>query len=260
MLKSLLIPFLIFSSGTVRQAPTEDGRETLQTIFDNQQDYLSIILKETATFNFIFNQYYYDLFFYSYSNLDFGVSYQVEIEADVIDMRGEREEYREKFDLFGVSQYGNVYFRTRDNLYIYFTHIEGGGPTEQSDLENPSSIFTFYFNDLPFERQAARDIAGGFFILGINTTDIYDNGYDNGYDKGYDDGFDEGLNETQQEAFEEGYRQGQSSLDASFYLKSILSSIEGVMKVQILPNITIATVVFIPLILLLVKFILGWFR
>lgn len=104
------------------------------------------------------------------------------------------------------------------------------------------------------------------FVEGLYN-DGYIVGYNDGYNKAlelaeddiataYRDGYDAGHAVGRSAGYKEGYRQGQSESIGTNWLTSAVSSISQVLNIQIFGSITIATLVFFPLLVSLIFFIL----
>lgn len=89
-------------------------------------------------------------------------------------------------------------------------------------------------------------------------------GYSNGYDSGWDKGYQSGVNYGQELGYNNGYNDGVIAGSSDFnilnFIRSLFDLIWGVLSVEMLPNIKLVYIVAIPLVLSVIKFILGWFR
>lgn len=105
-----------------------------------------------------------------------------------------------------------------------------------------------------------------YFVDGLYN-DGYIVGYNDGYNKAlelaeddiataYRDGYDAGHAVGRSAGYKEGYRQGQSESIGTNWLTAAVSSISQVLNIQIFGSITIATLVFFPLLVSLIFFIL----
>lgn len=105
----------------------------------------------------------------------------------------------------------------------------------------------------------------GFYILDedIETGLGYNKGYNDGYYKGYD----EGYREAYDEAYDRGYKQGKNEavmdqLDLFGYLQALFGEqgLGRLLKLELLPGVSLGAVIMIPLAFFLVSFIMRWFR
>lgn len=77
-------------------------------------------------------------------------------------------------------------------------------------------------------------------------------GYNNGYDYGLEIGYNNGYND--------GVIAGSNDFNLLNFIRSLCDLLWGVLNVEMLPNIKLIYIVSIPLVLSVVRFILGWFR
>ena len=77
-------------------------------------------------------------------------------------------------------------------------------------------------------------------------------GYENGFIYGQQIGYNDGYND--------GVVSGSNNFNILNLIRSLFDLVWGVLNVEMLPNIKLIYIVSIPLILSVIKFILGWFR
>ncbi|MEM3312281.1 MAG: hypothetical protein QW042_05035 [Thermoplasmata archaeon] len=77
-------------------------------------------------------------------------------------------------------------------------------------------------------------------------------GYNNGYDYGLEIGYNNGYND--------GVIAGSNNFNILNLIRSLFDLVWDALNVEMLPNIKLIYIVSIPLILSVIKFILGWFR
>lgn len=141
-----------------------------------------------------------------------------------------------------------VYVDSNSELNIDLTLSNG----EEQVFNN--TIYENGIDGFPFNNAYYSD-----FNLTINTYDyyyIYSLGYDEGYDEGYDYGYDEGYGY----GYDIGLEDNEEPFSVFRFLERVTATIANLLNTQIFPNITIGTILFIPIILKVVEFIVGWFR
>lgn len=77
-------------------------------------------------------------------------------------------------------------------------------------------------------------------------------GYNNGYEYGQEIGYNTGYND--------GIIAGSNNFNVLNLIRSLFDLVWGVLSVEMLPNIKLIYIVAIPLVLSVIRFILGWFR
>lgn len=82
--------------------------------------------------------------------------------------------------------------------------------------------------------------------------------YQNGYDNGYEIGKQQGEELGYLEGYDEGIIAG-GNINSVEWLKSTFNSVANVLTIEPFPGLSFATILSIPLIVSVVKFILGWF-
>lgn len=92
-------------------------------------------------------------------------------------------------------------------------------------------------------------------------------GYNKGYNDGYYKGYDEGYREAYDEAYNKGYRQGKNEavmeeLDLFGYLQALFGEqgLGRLLRLELLPGVSLGAVIMIPMAFFLVSFIMRWFR
>lgn len=105
----------------------------------------------------------------------------------------------------------------------------------------------------------------GFYILDEDLETGL--GYNKGYNDGYFKGYDEGYREAYDEAYNKGYKQGKNEavmeeLDLFGYLQALFGEqgLGRLLKIELLPGVSLGAVIMIPLAFFLVSFIMRWFR
>ena len=90
-------------------------------------------------------------------------------------------------------------------------------------------------------------------IMKYNDVNDYQDGYDFGYDTGYDDGYGKG--------YDVGFNQGSSNEGVFSMLKHAANSLQDLMNIEVLPNISLWLLISIPLsitiILIMFKLLRG---
>lgn len=89
---------------------------------------------------------------------------------------------------------------------------------------------------------------------------LYDIGFDSGYQDGYNNGYDYGLEIGYNNGYNDGVIAGSNDFNLLNFIRSLCDLLWGVLNVEMLPNIKLIYIVSIPLVLSVVRFILGWFR
>lgn len=82
--------------------------------------------------------------------------------------------------------------------------------------------------------------------------------YQNGYDYGYEIGKQQGEELGYLDGYDEGIIAG-GNINSVEWLKSTFNSVAAVLTIEPFPGLSFATILSIPLIVSVVKFILGWF-
>lgn len=92
----------------------------------------------------------------------------------------------------------------------------------------------------------------------------YGYGYHEGYEDGHFEGYNEGFSYGEELGYNNGYNDGIIAGSNNFnilnLIRSLFDLIWSVLSVEMLPNIKLIYIVAIPLVLSVLKFILGWFR
>lgn len=110
-------------------------------------------------------------------------------------------------------------------------------------------------NNLEIYYQLAEPITYDLIPLLVDANGSYADGYDTGLETGKDIGYKDGYNS--------GYDAGQlSDFDGTSWMKGLFGSngLGGLLKIEILPGLSIGTIVMIPLMLTLVPFVIGLFK
>lgn len=152
--------------------------------------------------------------------------------------------------------YNIVFSRTESNDYV--------GPMQ--NLVDADNRFTRYLVGgfiIPFEYENAYN--DGYFEGTTETEDYYEEliipeikeeyeeiGYNNGYNYGSEIGYNNGYND--------GVIAGSNNFNILNLIRSLFDLVWSVLSVEMLPNIKLIYIVAIPLVLSVLKFILGWFR
>lgn len=166
----------------------------------------------------------------------------------------------------------NAYVNRDDRIVLELTVSNDDAQFYNSiEYENSINGFQFdnsYYTDFNFNVSTYNlySIYKNAYDKGNN--EGYDTGYDTGYDigssQGYGEGYQVGRNEGYQAGYDDGYQVGLEDNEEPFsifkFLERITATIANILNVEIFPNITIGTIIFIPIILKVVEFIVGWFR
>lgn len=187
--------------------------------------------------------------------------------------------YQIAFDIYVDTQEGDVLY---ENYYNYT--IETEAPV--SVYDQTASQYVQYLSSL-IDESTTR-----YTPNKLRYFNLYDVGYDSGYQDGYNTGYDEGTTETEdyyeeiiipeiKEEYEEigynngydygleigynnGYNDGVIAGSNNFnilnLIRSLFDLVWSFLSVEMLPNIKLIYIVAIPLVLSVLKFILGWFR
>lgn len=167
-----------------------------------------------------------------------------------------------------------VYFDFEINYDIEFTLNNIKDPEHNILVEDNYNSFGIDASNLPVSvRQLINDnIFYDINDIRANTsvrdfriyfnTDYagYNNGYDAGWDKGYESGFDYGQELGYNNGYNDGVIAGSNNFNILDFIRALFDLIWGVLSVEMLPNIKLVYIVAIPLVLSVIKFILGWFR
>lgn len=139
-----------------------------------------------------------------------------------------------------------------------------------------SQLFTFY---LPFDDTLA-DIFTEFPILytnysqgdlirlkntnlssdSFNLANLKDYWSEIGFESGLTEGYDRGSSDGYELGFEAGFSEGLNANNFMNTIRQLFATVSDVMQVEILPNIRLWYIVGVPLVLSVVRFILGWWR
>ena len=97
--------------------------------------------------------------------------------------------------------------------------------------------------------------------------EVYNKAYNEGYGKGYEEAYEKGYNEAYDEAYNKGYKKGKNEavmedLDLFGYLQALFGEqgLGRLLKLELLPGVSLGAVIMIPLAFFLVSFIMRWFR
>lgn len=94
-------------------------------------------------------------------------------------------------------------------------------------------------------------------LLTFEYTERLSNGKNDSYAKGYNDGYGDG----ERKGYEDGIQNNTGVFEKPFnFLKVIASGINSILSVKLIGNLTIGAVVTVPILLYILKFILGIFR
>lgn len=99
----------------------------------------------------------------------------------------------------------------------------------------------------------------------------YTDGFNTGYYSGYNDGVRDGDPETYQRGYNDGYNDGYTTgfndgtfaeLDIFAYLQALFGDqgLGRLLKIELLPGVSLGAVIMIPLMFFIVSFILRWFN
>ncbi|MEM0174153.1 MAG: Yae1 family protein [Sulfolobaceae archaeon] len=99
----------------------------------------------------------------------------------------------------------------------------------------------------------------------------YTDGFNTGYYSGYNDGVRDGDPETYQRGYNDGYNDGYNTgfndgtfaeLDIFAYLQALFGEqgLGRLLKIELLPGVSLGAVIMIPLMFFIVSFILRWFN
>jgi hypothetical protein len=96
----------------------------------------------------------------------------------------------------------------------------------------------------------------------IMTGDEYENGYVSGQADGYSSGYTNGYNEGDTAGYNRGYTEGAQHNEANIFsiIQQGFSSITSLFNIQIFPGITLATLFFIPMIVVIVIALMHIFK
>lgn len=168
----------------------------------------------------------------------------------------------------------DVYFDFEINYDIGFTLNNIQDPEHDIFIEDNYNSFGIDASNLPVS--VRQEINNNIFYdindVRANTsvrdfqiyfnTDYagYNNGYDSGWDKGYESGYNYGLEIGYNNGYNEGVIVGSNNFNILNLIRSLFDLLWDVLSVEMLPNIKLIYIVAIPLVLSVIKFILGWFR
>lgn len=157
-----------------------------------------------------------------------------------------------------------------DNDLVYYNVVFSGVTSDnyvssmQSLVNGPRFIRYIAGSILiPFEYE--NGFNDGYFEGTTETEDYYEEliipeikeeyeeiGYNKGYDYGLEIGYNNGYND--------GVIAGSNNFNILNLIRSLFDLVWSVLSVEMLPNIKLIYIVAIPLVLSVIKFILGWFR
>lgn len=166
----------------------------------------------------------------------------------------------------------HAFVNSSDRIVIELTLTNGDAQFYNSiEYENSSNGFSFdnsYYTEfnVGIPLNDYYSIYKNAYDKGNN--EGYDTGYDTGYDigssQGYSEGYEIGKNNGYQVGYNDGYQVGLEDNEEPFsifrFLERVTATIANLLNTKIFPNITIGTILFIPIILKVVEFIVGWFR
>lgn len=137
-------------------------------------------------------------------------------------------------------------------------------------LDLPRYLTIRVDNDLYLEAHVASEAYYNGYQKGLD--DGFDDGYDYGYDIGFDNGYGYGHDDGYGYGYDDGYGDGygigydygyDNGFDASetFNFASLLTQvfvgIGSLLAIEILPNISIGTIIAVPLVFGIIYFIIG---
>jgi hypothetical protein len=90
-------------------------------------------------------------------------------------------------------------------------------------------------------------------------------GFDEGFISGFEDGYNAGLSGSDSDVFDAGYKAGYKAgsyvaLQPMSWASSIFTSLGKILNIQLMPNITLGAVVFVPIVLTVFLFIFNFIR
>lgn len=129
------------------------------------------------------------------------------------------------------------------------------------DMQEPFIVDITTSASNTFVQLKAQDstINGSTALFQIVASKNYnEESYQNGYYNGYEIGKQQGEEIGYLEGYDEGIIAG-GNINSVEWLKSTFNSVAAVLTIEPFPGLSFATILSIPLIVSVVKFILGWF-
>lgn len=167
-------------------------------------------------------------------------------------------------DLFSITNSLNYNL----SLIIDFSNLE-----YVDVIVNGDRLFTFDDMREPFIVDITTSVSNTFvqlkaqdstingstaFFQIVASKNFNEESYQNGYDHGYEIGKQQGEELGYLEGYDEGIIAG-GNINSVEWLKSTFNSVANVLTIEPFPGLSFATILSIPLIVSVVKFILSWF-
>lgn len=120
-----------------------------------------------------------------------------------------------------------------------------------------------------------------YFLSNNNAKNIYNEGYDEGYDDGYETGNENGYNDGYNEGYEDGERDGYENGEEYGYnvgyadgeqdgynkkydfleiIKGAFDAVSNFFNMEIFPGVKFIYIIGIPIVIAVLRFVIGWFR
>lgn len=184
-----------------------------------------------------------------------------------------KDTYYYAFSITIENQENDLFSITNSLNYNLSLIIDYAEPNYVDVIVNGARIFTFDDMRDPFLIDITTSSPNTFVQLksqdeNINGTkanfqivaskNFNEKSYQSGYDFGYEIGKQQGEELGYLEGYDEGIIAG-GNINSVEWLKSTFNSVAAVLTIEPFPGLSFATILSIPLIVSVVKFILGWF-
>lgn len=95
-----------------------------------------------------------------------------------------------------------------------------------------------------------------------NTTeDLYNTGYENGYQDGEQDGYENGYQDGEQDGYEDGEQDGYNKkYDFLQIISGAFDAVSNFFNMEIFPGVKFIYIIGIPIVIAVLRFVIGWFR
>ena len=151
---------------------------------------------------------------------------------DFTDLNGFVNNYSIPTNIYNSLNYGSNYTQS---------HIVNGGIAFENDL------FNIYFDSY----------TAGVGDIENQINSAYQNGYESGYEDGYEDGDEYGYNVGYEDGERDGYNKKYDFLEI---IKGAFDAVSNFFNMEIFPGVKFIYIIGIPIVIAVLRFVIGWFR
>lgn len=136
--------------------------------------------------------------------------------------------------------YNSNYYHT--NLFPMVIKSYSKISIYQATTSNQSYFDAIYLDDLGLSSAYTNGYTNGDYDGQVE-------GYENGYEVGYNDGEDDGYEVGYDDGFIVGNDEGQATIGLFSVLAGAVSAVTGIFSLEIFPNLTLGSLILIPLVI-----------